>query len=56
MRLCRRAGLEAVPLPADHRSSTGETVFHPAILVPQAGALKWTQNAAWELLGALVGR
>jgi len=53
MRLCRRYGVEALPLPA-------EAVRTPPLrlrfLVPQQDGFQSVQTACWEVLGALVGR
>ncbi|MCK6548700.1 YdcF family protein [Myxococcota bacterium] len=54
MRLARRLGLDVTPIPSDHRG--GRASAHPAALVPQAGALRTTQLALWELVGMAVGR
>jgi uncharacterized SAM-binding protein YcdF (DUF218 family) len=51
---CRAAGLDVVPLAADHRG--GIPPFHPAFIIPQASAWRNTQFVAWELAGRLVGR
>jgi uncharacterized SAM-binding protein YcdF (DUF218 family) len=53
-RLCRRAGLDVVPLPADFRGTVA--VIRPAQLVPSGGALAEVQVACWELVGAAIGR
>jgi uncharacterized SAM-binding protein YcdF (DUF218 family) len=54
LRLCERAGLEVVPLPADF-SATRERP-QPMDLVPQKAGFTNVQRACWELLGAAVGR
>src|SRR6185295_9666007 len=52
--LAEKEGLDAIFIAADHRG--GEPFFSPALVIPQPGALKTTQNAIWELLGRAVGR
>lgn len=52
--LAERAGLTLVPLKADRRGGT--SALHPALMVPQATAIRTTQLAAWEYLGRWVGR
>lgn len=54
LRLCRVAGVEVTPIPADRRG--GRLVLHPALLVPQPSAFRLVQLGLWELAGALVGR
>ena len=53
MRLCRRYGVEAVPLPAD---AVGTPPPRLRFLVPQQDGFQSVQTACWEVLGALVGR
>lgn len=54
MRLCERAGLDAEPIPADFR---GDTQWHGLLsVIPDGQGFLRTQRAAWELLGAAVGR
>jgi uncharacterized SAM-binding protein YcdF (DUF218 family) len=50
MRLCRRYGVEAVPLPAD---SVGTPPPRLRWLVPQQDGFQSVQTACWETLGAL---
>jgi len=52
--LCRRAGLEVVPLPADFAVTVSPA--RPAGLVPSGQGFADVQAACWELLGAAVGR
>ena len=53
MRLCRRYGVEAVPLPAD---AVGRPPPRLRWLVPQQDGFQSVQTACWEVLGALAGR
>jgi uncharacterized SAM-binding protein YcdF (DUF218 family) len=53
-RLCRRAGLEVVPLPADFAVTVSPA--RPASLVPSGEGMADIQGACWELVGAAVGR
>jgi uncharacterized SAM-binding protein YcdF (DUF218 family) len=53
MRLCRRYGVEAVPLPAD---AVGTPPPRLRFLVPQQDGFQSVQTACWETLGALAGR
>lgn len=52
--LCRRAGLEVVPLPADFAVTVAPA--RPAGLVPSGDSMADVQAACWELVGAGVGR
>lgn len=54
VRLCRRAGLEVTPLPADFQATVDPP--RPVHLVPSGEGLRLTQVACWELLGAAVRR
>lgn len=54
MRLCRRSGLDAEPLPADFRGERSWDGF--LSVMPDGGGFRNVQIAAWEILGAAVGR
>ena len=52
--LCRRAGMDVVPLPADF---LGDTRIHGfRALIPEEDGVVRVQLACWELLGAFAGR
>jgi uncharacterized SAM-binding protein YcdF (DUF218 family) len=53
MRLCRRYGVDAAPLPTDVRGSE-EVQLH--YLVPQWAGIEQVQLASWEILGMVAGR
>lgn len=53
-RLCRRVGLEAEPIPADFRGHVGWDGL--LSLIPDGQGFRDVQRAAWEILGAAVGR
>jgi uncharacterized SAM-binding protein YcdF (DUF218 family) len=53
MRLCRRYGVGAAPLPADVRGSEEVTLHY---LVPQWLGIEQVQLASWEILGLAAGR
>jgi uncharacterized SAM-binding protein YcdF (DUF218 family) len=53
MRLCRRYGVEAVPLPAEAVRTPPPRLRW---LVPQQDGFQSVQTACWEILGALAGR
>jgi uncharacterized SAM-binding protein YcdF (DUF218 family) len=53
MRLCRRYGVAAVPLPADAVATQPPRLRW---LVPQQDGFQSVQTACWEILGALAGR
>jgi uncharacterized SAM-binding protein YcdF (DUF218 family) len=52
--LAQRAGLDAIPLPADRRG--GAPPLHPAFLPPQSEGFSLVQIAVRERIGRLVGR
>lgn len=53
MRLCRRYGVDAAPLPADVRGSEEVKLRY---LVPQWLGIEQVQLASWEILGMAAGR
>jgi uncharacterized SAM-binding protein YcdF (DUF218 family) len=53
MRLCRRYGVDATPLPADVRGSEEAKLRY---LVPQWLGIEQVQLASWEILGMAAGR
>ena len=54
LRLCRRAGIDMVPLGADRISQS--LSWSPYWLIPQEGGFVRVQRACWEYLGMLKGR
>jgi uncharacterized SAM-binding protein YcdF (DUF218 family) len=52
--LAEKEGLVATFIAADRRG--GDTLFNAALLIPQPGAFKATQNVLWEWVGRSVGR
>lgn len=53
MNLCRKEGVEMIPVPADYLSS--ELPWTALYAVPQARGFQNVQKALWEYLGALAG-
>jgi uncharacterized SAM-binding protein YcdF (DUF218 family) len=53
MNLCKKEGVDMIPVPADFLSS--ELPWTPLYAVPQARGFQNVQKALWEYLGALAG-